>query len=337
MISKWEKEMKKLRRYNFKKLFLSIIIATLFLSAAPASAADKPKSTGINVTYRSAKQIKSFVKKYDFNLDGKVKMSKKPSVKYPYSLGTVSKTSLNDGLNALNTMRYIAGLPSNVSLDSSYTKMCQAATVVNAANNELSHFPSKPKKMPNSFYELGKEGAGSSNLAWASWQTSLSYSVVHQWMQDGDSYNIDIVGHRRWVLNPPMKKTGFGYTNGYSAMYAFDSFNTKTKYYGVAWPAQNMPVEYFGSDYPWSISMGETIKDINKVKVTLKRKSDNKTWTFTKKSAKGYFNINNDGYGQIGCIIFRPNKISYKSGDIFQVTITGLKNKVSYQVKFFSL
>lgn len=329
--------MKKQIRNNLKKVFVSIIIATLFLSATPASAADKPKSTGINVTYRSANQIKSFVKKYDFNLDGKVKMSKKPSVKYPYSLGTVSKSSLNDGLNALNTMRYIAGLPANVTLDSSYTKMCQAATVVNAANNQLSHSPSKPKKMKTSLYELGKEGAGSSNLAWASRQTSLSYSVVHQWMEDGDSFNIDRVGHRRWILNPPMKKTGFGYANSYSAMYAFDSSNSNANYYGVTWPAQNMPVKYFGSEYPWSISMGEPIDDTSKVKVTLKRKSDNKTWTFTKKSAKGYFNINNDGYGQTGCIIFRPNKISYKSGDTFQVTITGLKNKVSYQVKFFSL
>lgn len=337
MISKWEKEMKKLRRYNFKRLFLSIIIATLFLSAAPASAADKPKSTGINVTYRSAKQIKSFVKKHKFNLNGKVKMSKKPSIKSPYSLGTVSKSSLNDGLNALNTMRYIAGLPANVTLDSSYTKMCQAATVVNAANNQLSHSPSKPKKMKTSLYELGKEGAGSSNLAWASRQTSLSYSVVRQWMEDGDSFNIDRVGHRRWILNPPMKKTGFGYANSYSAMYAFDSSNSNANYYGVTWPAQNMPVKYFGSEYPWSISMGEPIDDTSKVKVTLKRKSDNKTWTFSEKSAKGYFNINNDGYGQTGCIIFRPNKISYKSGDTFQVTITGLKNKVSYQVKFFSL
>lgn len=329
--------MKKQIRNNLKKVFVSIIIATLFLSATPASAADKPKSTGINVTYRSANQIKSFVKKYDFNLDGKVKMSKKPSVKYPYSLGTVSKTSLNDGLNALNTMRYIAGLPANVTLDSSYTKMCQAATVVNAANNQLSHSPSKPKKMKTSLYELGKEGASSSNLAWASRQTSLSYSVVRQWMEDGDSFNIDRVGHRRWILNPPMKKTGFGYANSYSAMYAFDSSNSNANYYGVTWPAQNMPVKYFGSEYPWSISMGEPIDDTSKVKVTLKRKSDNKTWTFSEKSAKGYFNINNDGYGQTGCIIFRPNKISYKSGDTFQVTITGLKSKVNYQVKFFSL
>ena len=65
--------MKKQIRNNLKKVFVSIIIATLFLSATPASAADKPKSTGINVTYRSANQIKSFVKKYDFNLDGKVR------------------------------------------------------------------------------------------------------------------------------------------------------------------------------------------------------------------------------------------------------------------------
>ena len=324
-------------RKHFKQTILSFALCTSLLFSVPTSAAARPQATGINVKYRSVKQIKTFVKKHKFNVTGTVKMSKKPSLKAPYSLGTVSKASLNDGLNSLNTVRYIAGIPYNVTLDSKYTKMCQAASVVNAVNGYLSHYPVKPSKMKTSMYELGRQGAGSSNIAWASWDTSLSFSVIRQWLEDGDSSNIDRVGHRRWVLNPTMKKTGFGYANGYSAMYSFDSFSENTNYYGVAWPAQNTPLEYFGSEYPWSISMGTNIENINKVKVTLKRVSDKKTWTFSTKSKKNYFNINNDGYGQTGCIIFRPNKITYKSGDTFNVTVTGLKNKVSYQVKFFSL
>ena len=57
-----------------------------------------------------------------------------------------------------------------------------------------------------------------------------------------------------------MKQTGFGAvwgTNGiYLAMYAFDGCFEDTDYYGVAWPAQNMPLAYFDTEYPWSISMG---------------------------------------------------------------------------------
>lgn len=319
------------------KLFGFLVIFALLFAAVPTTATAAPAATGIHVMYRSQSEIRKFVKSHKFNINSRVKMSKNASVKPPYALGSVSKASLKDGLNALNTMRYIAGIPANVKLDSTYTKKCQAATLVNAANQELSHYPAKPNGMTDSMYKPGKEGAGSSNLAWASWQTSLSFSVVRQWMEDGDSYNIDRVGHRRWILNPSMKKTGFGFTNGYSAMYAFDSFYAATAYYGVAWPAQNMPVEYFDSEYPWTISMGEAIQNTAKVKVTLKRQSDGKTWRFSEKSANGYFNIDNAGYGRSGCIIFRPNNISYKAGDTFRVTITGLKEKVSYQVKFFSL
>ena len=65
-----------------------------------------------------------------------------------------------------------------------------------------------------------------------------------------------------------------------------------TDYYGVAWPAQNMPVEFFGSSYPWSISMGKDV-DKSAVKVTLIRQSDQKKWAFSEKKADGYFNVEN--------------------------------------------
>ena len=113
--------------------------------------------------------------------------------------------------------------------------------------------------------------------------------------------------------------------------------NTKASEYGVAWPAQNMPVEYFGTDFPWSVSMGKNV-DITSVKVKLTRESDGKVWNFSSEEADGYFNVNNAGYGQKGCIIFRPDtSIKYTAGDVFDVDITGLGSDVSYTVNFFSL
>ena len=56
--------------------------------------------------------------------------------------------------------------------------------------------------------------------------------------------------------------------------------------YGVAWPAQNMPVSYFDKFYPWSVSMGSDV-DESTVKVTLTRVADGRTWTFGADSADG--------------------------------------------------
>lgn len=317
--------------------FLLVLLLGITSVSFPSQA--KPKTSGMNVQYHSQKDIRKFVKNHKFDTNSQVSYAKKPSVKpSSYRAGELKKSSLNQGLKALNTMRYIAGVPANVKLDKSYNKACQAAALTNAANHELSHFPQRPNKMPDDLYKLGHEGAGSSNLAMTSWPCNLAYNVVWQWMADDDAGNIDRVGHRRWVLNPSMKKTGFGYVNNYAAMYAFDGNFTDTQYYGVAWPAQNMPIEYFSDSMPWSISMGKPVEK-SKIKVTLTRKRGKKTkkWTFGAKKSNGYFNVENSYYGQQGCIIFRPKNISYRAGDTFNVKITGLDETVSYQVKFFKL
>lgn len=316
-----------------------LIFAVFFagVMTVPSLCEAKPASKGIHVQYHTQKEIRSFVKKHKFNTKGKISYSKKPTVAASsYQPGTLKKSSLTEGLNALNTMRYVAGIPSNVKLNSAYSKQCQAAALLNAANNTLSHYPVKPAGIKESLYQLGEQGAKSSNIAYASWDTNLAFGVVNQWMEDSDDSNIDRVGHRRWILNPSMKKTGFGYVSHYSAMYAFDGAFGSTKYYGVAWPAQNMPLDYFSDRTAWSISMGKYV-DPAKVKVTLIRKSDKKKWIFSKKNANGRFYVNNDNYGQTGCIIFRPDNISYQSGDVFQVKITGLEKTVSYEVRFFKL
>lgn len=298
------------------------------------------KPSGINVAYHTQEEIKNYARNSNVSLEDALEFEEEPVTKSPYSLGKLSGKTLQSALKMLNQVRYIAGISDNVELSDEYNTLCQAGALANYANNELSHFPEKPVGMPDDMYELAEQGAGSSNIAWASWHCSLNDTIVSSWMEDGDPGNIDRTGHRRWLINPEMGKTGFGAVSGkngtYSCVYSFDRSNSHASEYGVAWPAQNMPVEYFGSGFPWSVSMGYDV-DEDDVNVTLVRKNDGRTWNFSNASSEGPFYVNNDGYGQTGCIIFRPDDITYKAGDIFKVEITGLDNPVSYTVNFFEL
>jgi uncharacterized repeat protein (TIGR02543 family) len=310
----------------------------------------------INVKTHSQKQIKAYLKKSGATVSTGVKYSSKPLINGSvYKPGKLTAASLKSGLKMVNQIRYIAGIDYNVSLNSSYTEKAQAASIVIAATGVFGHFPPRPTGMNDQLYQQGASGAGSSNLSMGAStdetesRLTLANTILNQYMADDDNSNIAALGHRRWVLNPVMKQTGFGYVSNigpmsesweasfYSSMYVFDQ-KRKSAYRGISWPAKNMPVEYFESDYPWSISMGFTIPK-DKISVTLKRKSDNKTWKFSSKSsAGGYFNVNNDNYGLPGCIIFRPDNITYDAGDQFEVTIKGIPNagSVKYNVNFFA-
>ena len=264
-----------------------------------------------------------------------------PSTTAPYVLGQVRPEVLQDALNAVNQIRYIAGLSSDVTLDDEYITLTQASSVVNGANGTLSHYPVQPAGMDDDLYQLGSTGSGRSNIA--AGYRSIADSIIGGYMDDGDASNIARVGHRRWILNPAMGKTGFGIapsSSGYgwfSALYAFDRSGRSNASVSM-WPALNTPVQYFGSDYPWSYSTGVS-EDISTVKVELKNVRTDQTWNFYQGTSDGYFNVENGGYGLSGCIIFRPSSVSYSAGDVYSVKITGLAGDltVAYYVEFFDL
>lgn len=247
---------------------------------------------------------------------------------------------MNSALHLLENIRYIAGLPADLKLSNDYTRMAQAASLVNYSNDSISHYPEFPSNISSKTAKSGIKACAESNLAWDSWQnTSLEHSILNVWMKDDSVSNIKALGHRRWILSPEMKRTGFGAVSGsrgtYNTMYVFD-FGRKVKTnYQVAWPAQQMPVSYFPEGTPWSLSLGKVLNS-EKIKVTLTRLSDNKIWNFSKKQADGAFYVNNDGYGQKGCIIFNPKNIGHcKSGDKFIVKVSGVGKEISYSVNFF--
>ncbi len=302
------------------------------------------QAQGMTVAYHSQEDIRNYVKKNGATLSDPLEFAKNPVTNIPYDPGSLAAGTQQSALNMLKQMRYIAGISDQVELSDSYCRYAQAGAFLNYVNNRLTHTPQKPSGMDEALYQEGYTGAGRSNIARASWSgRSLNETIVLSWMEDGDASNISRVGHRRWMLNPRMGKTGFGAVSGsygtYSSVYAFDTSNASASEMGVAWPAQNMPTEYFNTDFPWSISMGSEL-DQSKVKVKLTRKSDNQEWRFSADSSDGDFYVNNDGYGQKGCIIFRPplkDIKAYRDGDSYEVEITGTAQPVSYTVSFFDL
>ncbi len=317
-----------------KKIFKSfaIFMTSAALVSSSFAFTTEAASTGINVQSRTKAEIIDYIDTHPF--DTSASYDEQPNYKTaPYSAGKLSDSTLQSALNALNIVRYIAGID-EVSLSDNYNDLAQTGALVDAVNGQLSHMPSKPADMSDELYNKGYEGASSSNLGWGYY--SPIDAVLYGWIRDEDSYNIDRVGHRRWCLNPSMKQTGFGMVSDFTAMYAFDNTFGYTENYGVCWPAQTMPVEFFDKKDPWSISMGNSV-NASAVKVTLTRKKDSQKWVFSNSSADGYFNVNNEYYGQQGCIIFRPDNITYAAGDSFDVTIEGLSSPVSYTVDFIDL
>lgn len=301
--------------------------------------AEEETKSSLNVAYHTQAEISARIKNDGVTQEDPLNYVVDPSFAPPYdNVGVLAPDTLNNAMKMMNQIRYIAGLQDNVTLNEEYNRKAQAAAYVNLLNRNLSHYPTKPAGMADSMYDLGRNGASSSNIAMASWKCSLNWTIVQGWMEDGDASNIDRVGHRRWILNPSMGQTGFGAVYGpggtYSALYCFDRTRSASETQ-VAWPAQNMPVGYFNKIFPWSISMGTNV-DKNAVRITLKRVNDGKIWNFSAGASNGYFNVDNGGYGQTGCIIFRPEGITgYQAGDIFEVSITGSGIKLSYHVNFF--
>lgn len=301
-----------------------------------------PATSGVYVKYRTQQEIVDYVKAHPAESTDKLTFEKYPSFSKHYNIGKLSEATQNSALNMLKQIRYIAGVSDEVSISDKYTELAQAAAYINYANGELSHNPDEPKGIPFDLYDLGSQGACQSDLAWTSWSGCSLNASLMDWMKDADSRNISSVGHRRWLLNPAMSATGFGAVDGskgtYSAVYVFDEENTNAEEDRVCWPAQNMPTEYFTSDHPWSVSIGG-IDDTSKIQVVLKNVKTGKTWNFSSEKSDGGFYVDDGGYGDDGCVIFRPKGVKeFKAGDCYSVNITGINDgSISYNVNFFDL
>jgi len=289
---------------------------------------------------RTESEIREFFESNPFTISGGDTYDVEPDINAEVA-GKLSDESVQNALNALNFVRFVAGLPSDVTNSDEYERMAQAGTTLLMKIGSLNHTPSQPAGVSKEFYDLAYSGTSASNLGMG--YGNLGRAVIEGWMEDGDAGNIDRVGHRRWCLSPKMGQTGFGHSGSFTAMYSFDkSDNASVEY--IAWPAQVMPVEYFYG--PWSLMFDSDITaKPSSVKVTMVNTTNGEEYVLTNsdKSVKGkYLNVNMPegnmlGYGYMSALIFQPG-VTFKAGDVVNVTITGLSSgTVEYTVHFFSM
>lgn len=282
-----------------------------------------------------------------------------PSASAPYAAGVLKSDYLKDGLNALNFYRYISGLPGDIAATDALNQSAAYGAVLLAAEGEFSHEPGRPADMPQSFYDKGLESTTTANIFGSyGYDNHILAASIEAYMEDSDEFNLDRLGHRRWILNPPLQKVGMGLARGqdeydYATLQVFDdSRSERVGFHYIPYPARGaFPIEVFGGTTAWSVSVNPleyATPELKSVKVTLTRMRDGKIWRFdsgaNKVTAKGnYFNVETQKFGSGPAIIFRPDSIAeYAAGEQFDVRIEGLKGKdgsdrtIAYSVNFVS-
>jgi hypothetical protein len=251
-----------------------------------------------------------------------------------------SADKLARALGRLRAYRYVCNVPDDVAYDDSYINLCTYAGLLLDRVGKLSHDPPHPAGVDDEAFKLGHEGCGRSNL----FSSADIVASVDAYMDDSDSGNIDRIGHRRWALNPAMGKTGFGAGSHFSAMYSFDNSRKSVPDYNhVSFPATGYtPHDMFRASYAWHVTLNpdhyDTISSDVKAAIyptdlSLKRADQ--------PLELDYFNINRDGFGVPNAIIFRPKSFVVRPEVLYEVVISGLKNKdgktaeLSYFVCFY--
>lgn len=152
----------------------------------------------------------------------------------------------------LMAYRFLMDVPYDIRLDDGYTSLAQAASELCAAIGKITHTPDNPG-WPAERFDPAAKGAASCNLH----QGNRACTSVRGYMDDSDPTNIDRVGHRCWCLSPPMAATGFGHTNGFTAMWAFDKARKPEP--DIAFisvpPAGYMPAAWMGAHWAWSVGL----------------------------------------------------------------------------------
>jgi hypothetical protein len=242
--------------------------------------------------------------------------------------GSISLAFQEWTVTRINFLRAMAGVPGNTTLDSGLNGQEQAAALIMAANDTLTHYPSPGMAC---YTQAGYDGAGSSNLAIGTGLTD----AIPLYMSDPGSGN-EVVGHRRWILHSRKSRFGLGNATGSpynaNALYAFDFGANASAPNGIAWPPRGyvplalFPTPFGGEGQRWSFGLPGANFGAASVTMTVNGSP----------LPVAVLSRTDDGYGDNTIVWALPAGHVVAAGSTYAVSITGVSGSASathaYQV-----
>jgi len=230
--------------------------------------------------------------------------------------GSTSKGTKQAVLERVNWFRAMAGVSPTVVLNETKSESAQAAALVMAANNDLSHDITAGWLC---YSESAAYGASNSNLHLG----GGGVDAIDNYIEDFGASNLD-VGHRRWVLSRGLSEIGTGDTYKSNALFVIGEnadFEGATRRDdgAVLWPPEGyVPVDVI---YPrWSVS----IPNVSSIDISVEISIDGLRSTPQVFASTGR-------YGDEGAIIFEPGRV--QAGQEVEVRVFALGELVfTYRV-----
>lgn len=229
-------------------------------------------------------------------------------------------------LRRLAAYRRLCGLPfAELSLVPDWNLRCDAAAEVCRRLGHLDHTPTRPPDLDEERFKLGYDGASHSNLA----AGGTLENSVDQYMDDSDPSNIDRIGHRRWCLNPPLQKVGFGHDGGYSAMWSMDQSGGSPRNLDfVCYPPHGYtPVDLFSARRAFSVGFRKgTVPKKADLRVSVQPLDED--WLPNGAPLElDWCAPAEGGFGSVPCLVFRPVSIEVASGRRYRIEVNELGEK----------
>jgi len=301
---------------------------------------------------------------------------KAPSLTAPYFAGSIKPEMLEDALNCLKMIRYLVGVPVDVSLTDALNNSAQHKAVLAASIGIIAHDLPQLPDMDDGFFALTRwdtQGL-SESMALHSGEANISAQLLAL-IGDKGHDNIGAVGHRLQLIEPQTTEYGIGYADTSSNPDALipghyvvvhSRWSTANFNSFIAWPnSGHCPIQYFAqtsfpqafhynmSMTPWSLSLGSDYltPNRNEIKLVLTRYRDNRSWVFDS-STPNLAELDFEVYqGRVmdhlavsnNTIIFRPGNLTIEDEDVFAVSLMGIKaadgisTTLNYEITFFDL
>jgi hypothetical protein len=243
-----------------------------------------------------------------------------------------------EGLRLVMMYRFLAGVPwEHLRLDAELTRYALAGAKLCARIGRLDHHPGNPG-MDEKAFETAYTGTSRSNLHMSGRGARIPY-MVHSLMDDSDARNIDRVGHRRWILNSRMGKTGLAVTGKYGAMYAMDISGPEMEGWPegfdfdiVAFPRGYFPARLLEPHMAWHVTPNPqkyTIPNASSLTIAVRPIKPGEAGApdppDTKPLPVDAVAVSRKGVGDGTAIILRPRGLPLRPGMMVRVTITGLQ------------